>query len=91
MINLALSRRQWAEIDSSPPQGEAEYLVELKSSFDPTVYARLIADRVKGKIGSVHDQFHTFTIYGISDDVVALIVKMHEVLSVKKRGAGNLD
>jgi hypothetical protein len=91
MINLALSRRQWAEIDSSPRQGEAEYLVELKSSFDPTVYARLIADRVKGKIGSVHDQFHTFTIYGISDDAVALIVKMHEVLSVKKRGAGNLD
>lgn len=88
MVNLALSRQQAIETVSTPPEGAAEFLVELKPSFDPSVYARLIADRVKGKIGSVHSDFHAFSIYGISDQAVAMIVKMHEVLSVKKREVG---
>jgi hypothetical protein len=85
MMNLALSTPAMRDsVTSGPPSG-AEYSITLKPSFDASVYAPLIANRVKGKIRSVLRDFHLFTIYGISNEAVAQLVKMPEVQSVKKR------
>ena len=84
MMNLALSPPKAGETRATAPTDSAEYLVQLKPSFDVSVYASLIAERVKGRIRSVLDDFHSFTIYGISNEAVAQLVKMPEVQSVKK-------
>lgn len=85
MLNLALSAPKASEPITMAPLDAAEYSVTLKPSFDASVYAPLIADRVKGKIRSVLKDFHLFTIYGISDEAVGQLARMPEVQSVKKR------
>jgi hypothetical protein len=85
MMNLALSPPAVRATITGGSANGAEYSVTLKPSFDLSVYAPLIAARVKGRIGSVLRDFHLFTIYGISDEAVAQLVKMPEVQSVKKR------